>query len=128
MPSLYWAADGTWGLTTVGDDFAGVGALALAGAFGDVDPDGHRALAWHVLFWNPWFLLWGVAWGLAWWWTRAASAPPPTSGGGAVDRDDACGEVAPLHLGPAGAADDRGERSLVGPGADGLGQIDVRLG
>ena len=40
-----------------------VGALALAGVFGDVaDP---VALRWHVLLWDPWFLLWGVLLALA---------------------------------------------------------------
>ena len=35
-----------------------VGALALAGVFGDVaDP---MPLRWHVFLWDLWFLLWGV--------------------------------------------------------------------
>lgn len=40
-----------------------VGALALAGLFGDVADA--TALRWHVLLWDPWFLLWGVLLGLA---------------------------------------------------------------
>jgi hypothetical protein len=38
-----------------------VGALVLAGV---VNPAGARdeyALRWHVFFWDPWFLVWGVA-------------------------------------------------------------------
>jgi hypothetical protein len=35
-----------------------VGAIALTGALGEVaDPS---ALRWHVLLWDPWFLVWGV--------------------------------------------------------------------
>jgi len=40
-----------------------VGALALAGVFGDVADA--AALRWHVLLWDPWFLLWGVLLALA---------------------------------------------------------------
>ncbi|MGY2127560.1 DUF3995 domain-containing protein [Blastococcus sp. SYSU DS0617] len=46
-------------LTLYGGALVAVGALALAGVFGTVaDP---TALRWHVLFWDPWFLLWGAA-------------------------------------------------------------------
>jgi hypothetical protein len=35
-----------------------LGAVALTGALGaPADP---RALRWHVLLWDPWFLLWGL--------------------------------------------------------------------
>jgi hypothetical protein len=35
-----------------------VGALVLAGV--GPDPSDERALRWHVLLWDPWFLLLGV--------------------------------------------------------------------
>ncbi|MGY1773811.1 DUF3995 domain-containing protein [Blastococcus sp. SYSU D00813] len=35
-----------------------VGALALTGVLGE--PADPSALRWHVLLWDPWFLLWGV--------------------------------------------------------------------
>ena len=35
------------------------GALALAGALGSVDDE--YALRWHTFFWDPWFLIWGIA-------------------------------------------------------------------
>ncbi|RBY85308.1 DUF3995 domain-containing protein [Blastococcus sp. TF02A-26] len=35
-----------------------VGAVALTGAVGE--PADPRALRWHVLLWDPWFLLWGL--------------------------------------------------------------------
>src|SRR3954451_16159966 len=36
------------------------GALVLMGAI-SADPTDERALRWHTLFWDPWFLLWGLA-------------------------------------------------------------------
>jgi Protein of unknown function (DUF3995) len=39
------------------------GALALAGAVGQVDDE--HALRWHVFLWDPWFLVWGIALALA---------------------------------------------------------------
>ena len=36
------------------------GAAALAGLVGSPPEDEH-ALRWHVMLWDPWFLLWGVA-------------------------------------------------------------------
>jgi hypothetical protein len=35
-----------------------VGAVALTGALGE--PADPHALRWHVLLWDPWFLLWGL--------------------------------------------------------------------
>jgi hypothetical protein len=36
------------------------GALALTGAISTPPTDEH-ALRWHAVFWDPWFLLWGLA-------------------------------------------------------------------
>jgi hypothetical protein len=38
-----------------------VGALALAGPLRPSGPVDEHALRWHVLLWDPWFLVWGVA-------------------------------------------------------------------
>jgi hypothetical protein len=40
------------------------GAIALAGV-GDSSGRDDYALRWHVFFWDPWFLVWGVALALA---------------------------------------------------------------
>ncbi len=45
-------------LTLYGGVLTLVGAVALLGAFGP--PTDVTALYWHVLLWDPWFLLWGV--------------------------------------------------------------------
>src|SRR4051812_18874213 len=44
-----------------------------------------------------------------------------------VERDDATGEVRPAHLLPAGRLDDARQLALRRPGADRLGEIDVRV-
>ncbi len=50
------------------------GLLAEAGAF-QVTPDADlRALAWHAFLWDPWFLVWGVAFTASLWLSR----PVPT--------------------------------------------------
>ncbi|MGY2002583.1 DUF3995 domain-containing protein [Blastococcus sp. SYSU DS1024] len=51
-------------LTAYGALQIGVGAIALVGltGFRPADP---TALRWHVLFWDPWFLLWGLLLGCA---------------------------------------------------------------
>jgi hypothetical protein len=46
------------GLALYGGALVAVGALALTGALGE--PADPRALRWHVLLWDPWFLVWGV--------------------------------------------------------------------
>ncbi|MBA8823334.1 hypothetical protein FHX42_000663 [Saccharopolyspora lacisalsi] len=45
-------------LTLYGGVLTLVGAIALFGAFGP--PTDVTALYWHVLLWDPWFLLWGA--------------------------------------------------------------------
>jgi hypothetical protein len=45
-------------LAVYGGVLVAVGALALTGVLGE--PADPTALRWHVLFWDPWFLLWGV--------------------------------------------------------------------
>ena len=45
-------------LTLYGGVLVTVGALALTGVLGE--PADPSALRWHVFFWDPWFLLWGV--------------------------------------------------------------------
>src|SRR5664279_3975640 len=44
-----------------------------------------------------------------------------------VQRHDATGKVAPTHLLPASRMDPLRQPSLVRPGPDGFGQIDIRL-
>ncbi|MEV0285252.1 DUF3995 domain-containing protein [Kribbella sp. NPDC050820] len=49
------------------------GILTLAGIVAvrsDVQASDPRALAWHAYFWDPWFLLWGLAFALSLWWSR----------------------------------------------------------
>jgi Protein of unknown function (DUF3995) len=41
------------------------GGLVLAGVVGAAGGADRRALWWHVLVWDPWFLVWGVLLGLA---------------------------------------------------------------
>jgi hypothetical protein len=50
------AADGL--LMPYGGVLVAVGAVALTGALGE--PADRNALRWHVLLWDPWFLLWGL--------------------------------------------------------------------
>jgi hypothetical protein len=45
-------------LSLYGGVLVAVGAVALTGALGE--PADAEALRWHVLLWDPWFLLWGV--------------------------------------------------------------------
>lgn len=63
-------------LTVYGGLLVVVGAAVLVGLF---TPDGavdRRVLTWHVLLWDLWFLIWGVALGRATWnRVRAGAAP-----------------------------------------------------
>jgi len=45
-------------LTLYGAGQVLLGGLALTGLLGE--PADPRALRWHVLLWDPWFLLWGL--------------------------------------------------------------------
>ena len=47
-------------LTTYGLVLTGAGLLVQSGAIAPAASADHRALAWHVYLWDPWFLLWGV--------------------------------------------------------------------
>jgi hypothetical protein len=38
-----------------------LGAFALFGVLGSSPPADEHALRWHVAFWDPWFLVWGLA-------------------------------------------------------------------
>ena len=51
-------------LTVYGSVQIVVGGLALLGMTGG-SPTDPTALRWHVLFWDPWFLLWGLLLGTA---------------------------------------------------------------
>jgi len=67
-------------LTIYGGVLVAVGALVLTGA---VDPDGpvdRRALSWHVLLWDLWFLLWGLALAAATWTSVHLTRPPARPG------------------------------------------------
>jgi Protein of unknown function (DUF3995) len=55
---------GGGGLALYGGILVIAGTLALAGV-GDSSGRDEYALRWHVFFWDPWFLIWGVAWVLA---------------------------------------------------------------
>jgi hypothetical protein len=48
-------------LALYGAVLTAAGAFALTGVFGSLTPEGQRALLWHVVLWDPWFLVWGVA-------------------------------------------------------------------
>jgi Protein of unknown function (DUF3995) len=52
------------GLALYGGVLVIAGAIALAGV-GDSSGRDDSALRWHVFFWDPWFLVWGVAFALA---------------------------------------------------------------
>lgn len=54
-----------WGTSAVlilyGGVFVAVGALVLAGIIPGAPPEQQFALRWHVVLWDLWFLLWGLA-------------------------------------------------------------------
>lgn len=54
-------------LTVYGGLFVAVGALVLAGVVPAEGPVDRVALTWHVLLWDLWFLLWGLALGVTVW-------------------------------------------------------------
>jgi len=60
-------------LTVYGGVLVAVGALVLTGVIRPAAPVDWTALRWHVLFWDPWFLVWGLLLGAAaWHYGRAA--------------------------------------------------------
>ena len=46
------------------------GLLVEAGVIDAADDADEHAIAWHAFFWDPWFLLWGVAVTVAMWRSR----------------------------------------------------------
>jgi len=51
-------------LALYGAVLVAAGALVLTGIIDPSGPVDEYGLRWHVLFWDPWFLVWGVALGL----------------------------------------------------------------
>lgn len=63
-------------LTLYGGLLVAVGALVLTGVIDPSGPVDRAALRWHVLLWDPWFLVWGLLLGVAAW-HHARGAPSP---------------------------------------------------
>ena len=68
------------GLALYGGLLVVAGAVVLAGA--GAEPSDPYALRWHVLFWDLWFLVWGVVLALAALGGRVRPAPGPGPGPG----------------------------------------------
>lgn len=68
-----------WVAATVlyGGVLTSVGLLVEAGVLDAAADTDRRALAWHAFFWDPWFLLWGVALSVSMWGSRPV---PPSRG------------------------------------------------
>jgi hypothetical protein len=60
---LGWVAAAV--LTLYGGVLTVAGLLIQAGVIDAAADADDRALAWHAYFWDPWFLLWGIAFGLS---------------------------------------------------------------
>jgi hypothetical protein len=60
-----WAASAV--LTAYGGLLVAAGALVLGGLISPSGPVDRTALRWHVLLWDLWFLVWGLALGVAAW-------------------------------------------------------------
>jgi hypothetical protein len=71
-------------LTVYGGLLVAVGALVLTGVLDPAGPVDRRALSWHVLLWDLWFLLWGLALAVATWTSVRLTRPPVPPG--AADR------------------------------------------
>ena len=73
---LGWVAAVT--LTLYGGALTLAGLLVQAGVI-DAAPDADdKALAWHAYLWDPWFLLWGIAFGVSLRLSRTESLAAPT--------------------------------------------------
>jgi hypothetical protein len=71
-------------LALYGAVLTGAGALVLSDVL-SVSPTDERALRWHTLFWDPWFLIWGLTLATAGIIIRrstSSSSTRPASGGG----------------------------------------------
>ena len=68
MRALGWIV--AIGLTVYGGVLTVAGLLVEAGVFDTVADADEHAIAWHAYFWDPWFLLWGVAFTVAMWRSR----------------------------------------------------------
>lgn len=66
-PLLVSAAVGSVVLVVYGGVLVLVGGLVLAHLITPSAPVDEHALRWHVFFWDLWFLVWGMALGLAAW-------------------------------------------------------------
>lgn len=60
-----WLGSGI--LTVYGGLLVAVGALVLIGMIDPSGPVDRTALRWHVMFWDLWFLVWGLVLGIAAW-------------------------------------------------------------
>ena len=67
-------------LTVYGGLLVAVGALVLTGVLDPGGPVDRRALRWHVLCWDLWFLLWGLALAVATWAAHRRIRPSAHSG------------------------------------------------
>jgi Protein of unknown function (DUF3995) len=68
MRALGWIV--AIGLTAYGGVLTVAGLLVEAGVFETAGDADEHAIAWHAYFWDPWFLLWGVAFAVAMWRSR----------------------------------------------------------
>ena len=68
MRALGWIV--AIGLTVYGGVLTGAGLLVEAGAIDAANDADEHAIAWHAYFWDPWFVLWGIAFTVAMWRSR----------------------------------------------------------
>ena len=68
MRALGWIV--AIGLTVYGGVLTVAGLLVEAGVIDAADDADEHAIAWHAFLWDPWFLLWGVAFAVAMWRSR----------------------------------------------------------
>ena len=68
MRALGWIV--AIGLTVYGGVLTVAGLLVEAGVFDTAGEADEHAIVWHAYFWDPWFLLWGVAFMVAMWRSR----------------------------------------------------------